>query len=60
MNGEDKRAANLAIAETLVEAVRGALAAQPDPAVAQAAAKAQDVYKRQVPSCVMCCRPESV
>ena len=41
VNGEDKRAANLAIAETLVEAVRGALAAQPDPAVAQAAAKAQ-------------------
>ena len=41
VNGEDKRAANLAIAETLVEAVKGALAAQPDPAVAQAAAKAQ-------------------
>ncbi len=41
VNGEDKRAANLAIAETLVEAVKGALAAQPDPAAAEAAAKAQ-------------------
>lgn len=41
VNGEDKRAANLAIAETLVEAVKGALDAQPDPAVAEAAAKAQ-------------------
>ena len=35
VNGEDKRAANLAIAETLVEAVKGALAAQPDPATGQ-------------------------
>ena len=41
VNGEDKRAANLTIAETLVAAVKGALAAQPDPAVAEAAAKAQ-------------------
>ena len=41
VNGEDKRAANLAIAETLVAAVKGALAAQPDPAAAEAAAKAQ-------------------
>ncbi|HIW77199.1 MULTISPECIES: polyphosphate--AMP phosphotransferase [Gordonibacter] len=41
INGEDKRAANLAIAETLVEAIKGALSAQPDPDAAAAAAKAQ-------------------
>ncbi len=40
INGEDKRAANVAIAETLVEAIKGALAAQPDTDAAAAAAKA--------------------
>ncbi|MEF9876586.1 MAG: polyphosphate--AMP phosphotransferase [Gordonibacter sp.] len=41
VNGEDKRAANLAIAQTLVEALRKALAAQPDDDAVAAAAKAQ-------------------
>ena len=41
INGEDKRAANLAIAGTLVDALKGALAAQPDADAAAAAAKAQ-------------------
>lgn len=41
INGEDKRAANLTIAQTLVESLRNALAAQPDADAAVAAAKAQ-------------------
>lgn len=41
VNGEDKRAANLAITQTLVEALRGALAAAPDAAAVAAVAKAQ-------------------
>ncbi len=41
LNGEDKRGANLQIAETLVEALKGALSAAPDEAAAAAAAKAQ-------------------
>lgn len=41
INGEDKRRANIAIAETLVDALSRALAAAPDPAAAAAAAKAQ-------------------
>ncbi len=41
INGEDKRRANLQIAETLVEALKGALNAAPDADAAAAAAKAQ-------------------
>ena len=41
VNGEDKRHANLQIAETLVNALSGALAVQPDADAAAAAAKAQ-------------------
>lgn len=41
VNGEDKRAANIAIAQTLVEALRGALAARPDADATAAAVKAQ-------------------
>lgn len=41
LNGEDKRRANLQIAETLVDALTGALDAQPDDEAAAAAAKAQ-------------------
>ena len=41
VNGEDKRRANLQIAETLVNALRDALASGPDAAAAAAAAKAQ-------------------
>ena len=41
VNGEDKRRANLQIAETLVNALSGALAAQPNAEAAAAAAKAQ-------------------
>ena len=41
INGEDKRAANLEIAQTLVDALKTALSASPDEAAAAAAAKAQ-------------------
>ena len=41
LNGEDKRRANIQIAETLVGALTDALAAQPDAEAAAAAAKAQ-------------------
>lgn len=41
VNGEDKRRANLQIAETLVDALTGALGAAPDADAAAAAAKAQ-------------------
>ena len=41
INGEDKRRANIAIAETLVDALSRALARAPDPAAAAAAAKAR-------------------
>jgi AMP-polyphosphate phosphotransferase len=41
INGEDKRAANLEIAQTLVDALKTALSAAPDEAAAAAAAKAQ-------------------
>ena len=41
VNGEDKRRANLQIAETLVNALAGALEAVPDADAAAAAAKAQ-------------------
>lgn len=41
VNGEDKRRANLQIAETLAGALSGALEAQPDDEAAAAAAKAQ-------------------
>lgn len=41
VNGEDKRRANLQIAETLVSALSGALQAPPDAETAEAAAKAQ-------------------
>lgn len=41
LNGEDKRRANLQIAQTLVAALDGALAAEPDAEAAAAAAKAQ-------------------
>jgi AMP-polyphosphate phosphotransferase len=41
INGEDKRGANLDIAQTLVDALKGALSAAPDEAAAAAAAKAQ-------------------
>lgn len=41
VNGEDKRRANLRIAETLVDAFKKALAAGPDAEAAAAAAKAQ-------------------
>ncbi len=41
INGEDKRRANLQIAETLIDALKDALAAGPDEAAAAAAAKAQ-------------------
>ena len=41
INGEDKRRANIEIAETLVKALKEALAVQPDPEAAAAAAKAQ-------------------
>lgn len=41
VNGEDKRRANIQIAETLVEALKGALEAAPDEQAAAAAAKAQ-------------------
>lgn len=41
INGEDKRSANITIAQTLVDAIKGALAAQPDAEAAAAAAKAQ-------------------
>ncbi len=41
INGEDKRRANLQIAETLVEALKGAFNAAPDADAAAAAAKAQ-------------------
>lgn len=41
VNGEDKRRANLQIAETLADALSGALAAQPNAEAAAAAAKAQ-------------------
>ncbi len=40
LNGEDKRAANIAIASTLVSAIEGALTQQVDPAEATAVAKA--------------------
>lgn len=40
LNGEDKRAANLAIAETLTRVIRDALEAQPDADAAAAAQKA--------------------
>ncbi len=41
VNGEDKRRANLAIAETLATALAGALSSQPDDEASAAAAKAQ-------------------
>lgn len=41
INGEDKRGANLEIAQTLVDALKSALSAAPDEAAAAAAAKAQ-------------------
>ena len=41
VNGEDKRRANIQIAETLVKALEDALSAQPDAEAAAAAAKAQ-------------------
>ena len=41
INGEDKRSANLEIAQTLVDALKTALSASPDEAAAAAAAKAQ-------------------
>ena len=41
VNGEDKRRANIQIAETLVAALEGALERQPDEEAAAAAAKAQ-------------------
>lgn len=41
LNGEDKRRANLQIAETLVASLKGALNSGPDEAAVQAAAKAQ-------------------
>ncbi len=41
LNGEDKRRTNIQIAETLVEALKGALEAAPDEQAAAAAAKAQ-------------------
>ncbi len=40
VNGEDRLAANMRIAETLVEAIEHALAARPDPAAQEARAKA--------------------
>ena len=42
VNGEDKRAANVQIASTLVEALEGALAAGPDAAAEEAKAKAAE------------------
>lgn len=42
VNGEDKRAANIAIAETLVAAIEEALDRQPDAADAEAARKARE------------------
>ena len=41
VNGEDKRGANLTIAQTLVDALRGRLSQEEDPAAKAAAAKAQ-------------------
>ncbi len=42
VNGQDKRLANMQIAQALIDAIEHALAAQPDPAVLEAQARAQE------------------